>query len=190
MSAFFASLMLVTIAEMADKTQLLTLSLSCRYPARKVLIGIALAITVLNAGAVLLGDLAGNFLPVTPVKTVAGLIFLGFGLWTLLSRPAEQAEDESCEIDTHRRAVIAVALAFFVAEMGDKTQLAVLSLAAKYNAFLPVWAGATLGLLAANGLAIAGGSVLGDRLPERTVRRISGILFVIFGLWTLAGVLR
>lgn len=191
MAAFLASLMLVTIAEMADKTQLLTLCLTCRYPARTVLIGIALAIAVLNVGAVLVGDLAGRFLPVTPVKVVAGLIFVGFGLWNLLSRSSTaDGEDEVCETGRRRSAVVAVALAFFVAEMGDKTQLAVLSLAAKYNAFLPVWAGASLGLLAANGLAIAGGSVLGHRLPEQTVRRISGVLFVIFGLWTLVGVLR
>lgn len=183
MSAFFASLMLVTIAEMADKTQLLTLCLTCRYPARKVLLGIALAIAVLNFLAVFVGGLAGEFLPVTPVKAVAGLIFIGFGLWTLLQRPAD--EDEVCETKPRRSAVVAVALAFFVAEMGDKTQLAVVSLAANYNAFLPVWAGASLGLLAANSLAIGGGTLLGNRLPEQRIRRISGILFIIFGMWTL-----
>ena len=184
MAAFFASFMLVTIAEMADKTQLLTLCLTCRYPARQVLIGISLAIAVLNLGAVLVGDLAGRYLPVTPVKAVAGLIFVGFGVWTLLQRPGDD-EEEVCETNPRRSPIAAVALAFFVAEMGDKTQLAVLSLSANYNAFLAVWAGASLGLLAANALAIGGGTLLGNRLPEQRVRRISGVLFIVFGMWTL-----
>ena len=84
MTPFITSFILVTLAEMADKTQLLTLSLSCRYPARKVLIGVALAIAVLNLVAVVVGAIAGRFIPLTAVRIGAGVLFIGFGIWTLV----------------------------------------------------------------------------------------------------------
>jgi putative Ca2+/H+ antiporter (TMEM165/GDT1 family) len=187
MTALATSFVLILLAEMADKTQLLTLCLTCRYPARKVLAGITLAIALLNLMSVGIGGLLGNFLPVTGVKLGAGLLFLGFGAWTLLSPQAEDSTE--CETGAGRSAVVAVALAFLVAELGDKTQLAGLSLAARFGSFLPVWAGATLGMVAANSLAIGGGALLGSRLSQATLRRMSAILFMAFGTWTLATVL-
>ena len=192
MTALFTTFFLVGIAEMADKTQLLTLCLTCKYPARKVLLGVAIAIGVLNLAAVVVGGLAGQLLPVVPIKIAAGVMFLAFGVWSLLARDADP-EDEACattpETGLRRNAVLAVTAAFLVAEVGDKTQLATLSLAARFDAFALVWVGASLGMLMANGLAIGGGSLLSDRLPETTLKRISGLLFILFGIWTLVDAL-
>lgn len=191
MTAVLTTFFLVGLAEMADKTQLLTLCLTCKYPPRKVLLGVALAIGVLNLAAVLVGGLAGALLPVGPIKIVAGILFLGFGVWTLAAR--EEPADEACETAPDERvrggAVLAVAAAFLVAEIGDKTQLATLSLAARFETFFLVWLGASLGMLLANGLAIGGGTLLSDRLPETTLKRISGALFIAFGIWTLVDAL-
>lgn len=192
MTALFTTFFLVGIAEMADKTQLLTLCLTCKYPARKVLIGVGVAIAILNLIAVAVGGLAGQLLPVTPIKIAAGVMFLGFGVWTLVANGGDQ-DEEACDIEPaggiRGNAILAVAAAFFVAEIGDKTQLATLSLAARFESLVLVWAGACLGMLAANGLAIWGGSLLNDRLPETALKKISGVLFIAFGIWTLVDAL-
>jgi putative Ca2+/H+ antiporter (TMEM165/GDT1 family) len=191
MTALFTTFFLVGIAEMADKTQLLTLCLTCRYPARKVLVGVGVAIAVLNLIAVAVGGLAGQLLPIGPIKIAAGLMFLAFGVWTLVAR--DDGTEEACDIEPttglRRSPVLAVAVAFFIAEIGDKTQLATLSLAARFETLVLVWLGACLGMLAANGLAIGGGSLLSDRVSESTLKKISGILFIAFGIWTLVDAL-
>jgi putative Ca2+/H+ antiporter (TMEM165/GDT1 family) len=187
MTALVTSFFFITLAEMADKTQLLTLCLTCRYPARKVLLGVILAIGLLNLLAVGVGGLAGNLLPVTPVKLVAGVLFIAFGIWNL--RAAAGEEEEECDTRAGRSAVFAVAAAFLVAEFGDKTQLATLSLAARFGSFFLVWLGATLGMVLANSLAIGGGNLLGSRLPQRKLMRLSAVLFIAFGIWTLAALI-
>jgi putative Ca2+/H+ antiporter (TMEM165/GDT1 family) len=190
MTAFITAFVLVTIAEMADKTQLLTLSLACRYPARKVLIGVALAIAVLNLVAVVIGAVAGRFIPVTAVKIGAGVLFLGFGLWNLLAKDRPQAAEE-CEVKSDKYVILAVMGAFLIAEIGDKTQLATLSLGARFEGSIlnsvGVWLGATVGMILANALAVIIGHTAGRRVPEKLMKRISGALFVGFGIWTLVG---
>ncbi len=192
MTAFVTSFILVTIAEMADKTQLLTLSLSCRYPARKVLIGVAIAIAVLNLVAVVVGAVAGRFIPLTAVRIGAGVLFIGFGLWNLLAKDKPAQEGEECEVKSARHVIPAVAGAFFIAEIGDKTQLAVLSLGARFEgsfwASIGVWLGATIGMILANALAVVIGHTAGRRVPEKLMKRISGALFIGFGIWTLVEV--
>jgi len=193
MTPFITSFILVTIAEMADKTQLLTLSLSCRYPARKVLIGVAIAIAVLNLVAVVVGAVAGRFIPLTAVRIGAGVLFIGFGLWNLLAKEKPAEEGGECEVKSQRHVVLAVAGAFFIAEIGDKTQLAVLSLGARFEGSLfdsvGVWLGATIGMILANALAVLIGHTAGRRVPEKLMKRISGALFIGFGIWTLVEVL-
>jgi putative Ca2+/H+ antiporter (TMEM165/GDT1 family) len=192
MTAFITSFILVTIAEMADKTQLLTLSLSCRYPARKVLIGVAIAIALLNLAAVVVGAVAGRFIPLTAVRIGAGVLFIGFGLWNLLAKDKPSTEGEDCEVKSTRHIIPAVAGAFFIAEIGDKTQLAVLSLGARFEGSLwssiGVWLGATIGMILANALAVVIGHTAGRRVPEKLMKRISGALFIGFGIWTLVEV--
>jgi putative Ca2+/H+ antiporter (TMEM165/GDT1 family) len=188
MTAFITAFVLVAIAEMADKTQLLTLSLACRYPARKVLIGVGLAIAMLNVIAVVIGAVAGRFIPVSAVQIGAGVLFVAFGLWNLLAKDKPE-EAEECEVRSDKHVVLAVTGAFLLAEIGDKTQLATLSLGARFEGSLlssvGVWAGATVGMILANALAVIVGHVAGRRVPEKLMKRISGVLFVGFGIWTL-----
>ncbi len=190
MTAFVTAFVLVTIAEMADKTQLLTLSLACRYPARKVLIGVAIAIAILNLVAVVIGAVAGRFIPVTAVKIGAGVIFLAFGAWSLLAKERTE-EAEECEVRSNRYVILGVIGAFLLAEMGDKTQLATLSLGARFDGSIlssvGVWLGATAGMVVANSLAVIVGHTAGRRVPGKLMKRISGILFIGFGIWTLTG---
>jgi putative Ca2+/H+ antiporter (TMEM165/GDT1 family) len=192
MTAFLTAFVLVTIAEMADKTQLLTLSLACRYPARRVLVGVGLAIAGLNLLAVVIGAIAGRFIPVTTVKIGAGVLFLGFGLWSLLAKEKPQPEEE-CEVKSGRYVVLAVTGAFLLAEIGDKTQLATLSLGARFDRSIwesvGVWLGATIGMVLANVLAVVIGNLAGRRIPAKLMKRISGVLFIGFGIWTLVDVL-
>jgi putative Ca2+/H+ antiporter (TMEM165/GDT1 family) len=188
MTALFTSFFLVALAEMADKTQLLTLSLACRYPARTVLMGVALAIGLLNLVAVAAGALLGQLLPIMWVKVAAGVLFVGFGVWTLLARGDDEEEGEDVKTGPGRNAVLAVMGAFIIAEIGDKTQLATFTLAARYETWLAyalVWLGATLGMLLANGLAIGGGALLASRMPRRLLMRLSGVLFLVVGVWTI-----
>ena len=187
MTALFASFLLVAVAEMADKTQLLTLSLACRYRPRNVFIGVTLAIMVLNAVAVGIGALLGAFLPVLPLKIGAGCLFIAFGVWTLLEHV--QPTGDECATPSSRVEIMAAMGAFLLAEMGDKTQLATLSLAARYDAYLAVWAGATLGMVLANAVAVGIAMIAGSRLPEGLLRKISAVLFVGFGVWTIVEVL-
>jgi Ca2+/H+ antiporter, TMEM165/GDT1 family len=191
-TAFITAFVLVAIAEMADKTQLLTLSLACRYPARKVLIGVGLAIAILNVIAVVIGAVAGRFIPVSAVQIGAGVLFVAFGLWNLLAKHKPE-EAEECKVRGDRHVILAVAGAFLLAEIGDKTQLATLSLGARVGGSLlssvGVWAGATVGMILANALAVIVGHVAGRRVPEKLMKRISGVLFVGFGIWTIVDTL-
>ena len=187
MNALVTSFGLIFLAEMADKSQLLTLCLACRYPAHKVLLGVTLAVGLLNLLAVGVGGAVSELLPADIVRPAAGALFIGFGIWTLLS--PDPPDEETCTTGFRRSAVLAVGLAFFVAEFGDKTQLAALSLAAQFDQLLPVWTGATLAMVGANALAIGGGSLLGTRVSASALRRFSGILFIVFGALTLASAL-
>jgi Ca2+/H+ antiporter, TMEM165/GDT1 family len=192
MTAFIAAFVLVTVAEMADKTQLLTLSLACRYPARMVLIGVSFAIAVLNLIAVVIGAVAGRFIPVSAVQIGAGALFIAFGLWSLLAKEKPEKAEE-CEVRSDKHIILAVAGAFLLAEIGDKTQLATISLGARFEgSFLDsvgVWVGATLGMILANALAVIVGHAAGRRVPEKLMKRISGVLFIGFGIWTLVAAL-
>lgn len=186
MTPLFTSLVLVALAEMADKSQVLTISLACRYRLRDVIVGVGVSIAALNALAVALGSVAGHLIPMTAMKLAAGILFLGFGLWTLLAREKPETTEDSCNQPQRRLwPALTVAGAFFIAELGDKTQLATFSLAARFDSFFLVWLGATLGMLVANGIAIALGVWVGRRLPERWLKRLSAALFMAFGVWTL-----
>lgn len=186
MTAFFTSFLLIAVAEMADKTQILTLSLACRYRARDVALGVGAAIALLNGLAVGVGALAGRLIPMTAVRVMAGALFIFFALWMLNSLRHKTPDDE-CEANAVRArfAPLAVGAAFFVAELGDKTQLAALSLAARFDSYVLVWAGATLGMAVANLAALLVGRWLGKRLPERWVSVASALLFLGFGVWTV-----
>jgi len=178
MAVFTASFLLIVLAEMGDKTQFLAISLATRYNGYKVLLGIFLA-TVLNFGImVVIGQFLTALMPLYIISLAASLSFIGFGLWILRAeKPKDEAEKAS------KLGIIGgVSIPFFIAEFGDKTQLATISLAADYQNVLSVLVGATLAMLVADGIGIAVGAVLGRRVPEKTIKWLSAAIFIVFGL--------
>ena len=168
---------LVFLAELGDKSMLLAIALAARYRPAPVLGGIAVAATLMLGLAALLGGAVGTALPDRAMSIGGGLLFLGFGIWTLLD--ADDEDDESTEL-RGSSVLLGVTGAFLIAEFGDKTMLATAALATT-NSPLPTWAGASLGMTAASGLAIVATVLLGTRLPERTVRLLAAGGFLIFG---------
>ncbi|TDC63346.1 TMEM165/GDT1 family protein [Actinomadura sp. GC306] len=188
MSAFFISLVVIFVAELGDKSQLMAMTFATRFRALHVLIGITAATAVVHLASVALGAALGAALPTGPISILAGLAFLGFALWTL--RGDELDDDER---DRARRAtgsaILAVGGAFFLAELGDKTMLATVTLAADQGglaALAGVWAGSTIGMVAADALAIVVGQVLGRKLPEKVIKYGAAAGFAAFGVLLLA----
>ncbi len=179
MHAFWLSLVMIFIAELGDKTQLVAMCLASRFNARLVLAGIFVATLVVHVISVALGGGLGNFLPTAWINLVAGLAFLGFGLWTLRG---DELEDENCGATHMRSPFWLVTTTFFLAELGDKTMLSTVTLAAD-NPLIPVWLGSTLGMVISDGLAILVGQAMGKRLPERALQLGAAVIFFGFGLY-------
>lgn len=194
MEALFVAFGLVFVAELGDKSQLLTLAFSARYRAGAVLLGLVLATGTLMALSVTVGAVVGDALPDRAIRIAAGVLFLGFAVWTLRDEDEDEVEDED-EDDEERgegragggSAVWTTFVAFSLAEFGDKTMLATITLAADRPA-LPVWAGATAGMVLANVLALVVGDRLGRWLPERTVRLVVAGAFALVGVFLLMDV--
>jgi putative Ca2+/H+ antiporter (TMEM165/GDT1 family) len=166
---------------MGDKTQLLALVLAAKF--RKplpILFGILVA-TLLNHGlASYLGAYITYYVSATVLKWILAATFIGFAAWILIPD-----KDEGLSETYKWGAFLTTTVAFFFAEMGDKTQLVTVALGAKYAAPLFVTIGTTLGMLAADGLAVFFGHKFTDRLPMKWIRRIACVLFVIFGIGIL-----
>lgn len=171
----------IFVAELGDKSQLMAMSFATRYRVWQVLLGITLATTVVHAISVALGFGVGAALPTEWIGLVAGLAFLGFAAWTLRGDRLSEGERAKAARSTGS-AVLAVTAAFFLAELGDKTMLATVTLAAQHD-WLGTWIGSTLGMVLADAVAILAGLALSRYLPERVVRYCSAALFALFGAW-------
>lgn len=180
-----AALAVVFLAELGDKTQLVALTLAGRYPAGRVLLALGTAIVVLQTLSVTAGSLLSEALPERAIAVGAGLLFLGFAVWTW--RAADEDDDElDGAAAVRRRGLVGVAGAFFLAELGDKTMLTTAGLAADRGA-VPVWVGSTLAMLAATTLAVVAGRQLTGRVSPDLLRRIGAVAFAVVGVATLAG---
>lgn len=184
MHAFLLSVGIVFLAELADKSQLMALAFATRYRALPLLVGVAVAAALVHGVSVVIGAAVGLALPSGLVKTAAGVSFLGFAVWTLRGDDRPEHEPARARRST-TSAVAAASTAFFLAELGDKTMLATVTLATRQG-LLGTWAGSTLGMVLADGLAILAGRQLGSRLPERAVRLGAAAAFALFGLALLA----
>lgn len=174
---------LVTVAEMGDKTQLLSfvLAATLRKPAA-ILAGILVATLANHALAGGAGYLLSGVLSRDIMSWVAGIAFIAFGLWALKPDSFERKPRM-----LKAGAFATACLAFFLAEMADKTQFATITLAARYHALVSVVLGTTLGMMLANLPAVWIGEKLAQRLPLRTLRIFAALLFVALGVATLAG---
>ena len=185
MESLLASLGLVFVAELGDKTQLVALGFGARHRLGPVLAGVAIAYAVSNLVSVVAGGLLGVALPVRAIGLVGGLLFLGFAAWTL-REPAGDAGHEADAVGSvgaaidRRSVVLSVAAAMFVAELGDMTMLATATLAAQGSP-VHTWIGATVGIILSGALGVLLGRVFGARLSQRVTRLGSAALFAVFG---------
>jgi Ca2+/H+ antiporter, TMEM165/GDT1 family len=186
--AFLLSFGVIFVAELGDKSQLMAMTFATRYRFWTVLAGITAATTVVHLASVGLGAVVGINLPTALISVIAGVAFLIFGAWTLRGDELNDDEQKKAGRAT-RSAFLAVAVAFFLAELGDKTMLATVTLATTEGWF-GTWIGSTLGVVAADALAIGVGAVLGRQLPEKVVRIGAAILFFAFGVLLIVEGLR
>ena len=193
MSGFLAALAIsfgvIFVAELGDKSQLMALTFATRYKTLPVIIGITVATAVVHLVSVAVGYGLGAALPTGWISLVAAVAFFAFGAWTLRGDSLTDAERDKASQPTTRSAILAVGVAFFLAELGDKTMLATITLATQHGWF-GTWLGSTLGMVAADALAILLGRLLGKRLPERTIKYGAAVLFAVFGAWLLIEALR
>jgi putative Ca2+/H+ antiporter (TMEM165/GDT1 family) len=186
--AFLVSFGIIFVAELGDKSQLIALAFAAGYRALPSLVGISLATAVVHAVSVGIGTALGVALPVRAINVVSAFSFFAFAAWTL--RGDRLDDDEAARVDrSTRSAVIAASVAFFLAELGDKTMLATITLATK-EGLLGTWAGSTLGMVTADALAIGVGQQLGSRLPERAIKVGASVTFVVFGIVLLGEAVR
>ena len=183
MNAILSSFLLVAAAEMGDKTQLLAFSLASRFRRPWTVMGGVLVATLVNhALAAGVGTWVSTHVPARLLAAVLAVLFVGFGVWALLPDRIEEHDRPS-----RFGPFLTTAVLFFLAEMGDKTQLATMALGARFQSVVPVTIGTTLGMLVADGLAVLLGDRLASRVQARWVRWIAAALFLAFGLasaWT------
>ena len=177
MTAYLASLGFVVLAEMGDKTQLLAMAFASRYKWQTVMWGVFAATLVNHLLAVVAGNYLTRLIPLSYIQIAAAASFILFGLWTLRGDTLE-GEDKRFNYSPFWT----VAVAFFFAEMGDKTQLATVALATQYESIIAIWLGTTSGMLVADAIGIIVGIVLGKRIPERFIKWFSAIIFIAFGV--------
>ncbi len=182
LTAFGIALGLIFIAEIGDKTQLMVLAFATRHRSLPVLLGVLAAASAVSAISVAVGSAIGMALPLSWIRIFAGIAFIVFGLWTL------KGEEEDENEETHEGRFgpfLTVFLAFFVAEIGDKTMLATITISSQQSSAVAVWAGASLGLFFANVLAVVVGRWAGTSLPEKPIRWTAAAIFIASGIWIL-----
>lgn len=184
MTGFLTGLVVSTIAiffaEMGDKTQLVAMSLATRYRTLTVILGITAATAVVHLASVFIAEVLGAAIPTDWLTLAAGLAFLFFGAWTLRGDEMDDKDEERAASRRIRSGFMTVALVFFVAELGDKTMLATITIGTQHHWF-PVWIGSTAGMVAADAMAIALGALLGKKLPENAIRIGAAVLFFVAG---------
>ncbi|HET6632960.1 MAG TPA: TMEM165/GDT1 family protein [Rhodanobacteraceae bacterium] len=181
MQTFLIATGVVALAEIGDKTQLLSLLLAAKY--RKpwpICIGILAATLVSHALAAVAGDLLARWLTPQLLHWIVVGSLLAMALWTLVP---DKADDTEAERGGNHSVMIATFIAFFLAEMGDKTQIATAVLAAQYHPLWQIVAGSTLGMLIANVPVVWLGSRFSARLPLRATRLAAAALFAALALW-------
>jgi putative Ca2+/H+ antiporter (TMEM165/GDT1 family) len=178
--AFALSFVIIFLAEMGDKSQLMALAFATRYRAITVLVAITVATLLVHAGSVVVGATLAMALPTDLIQVVAGVAFLGFAAWTIRGDELGAA-DEARARRSGGSALLTIGTAFFLAELGDKTMLATVTLATTEEP-VGTWLGSTFGMVAADAIAVAIGAAIGTRLPERWVRLFASGAFVLFGV--------
>ena len=184
MEAFLISVGLVALAEIGDKTQLLAVVLAARFGRPiPILLGILVATLANHSLASVVGVYAGGVLDGPWMRWVLGGAFLVFAAWTLIP---DKLDDRDSAHGTTGGVFLATLIAFFLVEMGDKTQIATIALAARFQSIALVAAGTTIGMMLANAPAVFIGEALAEKLPMKWIRLIAAAAFAAIGVWVLA----
>ncbi|MDS1269975.1 TMEM165/GDT1 family protein [Lipingzhangella sp. LS1_29] len=178
--AFGISAAVLFVAEMGDKTQLVAMSLAGRYRLAPVLAGITISTAAIHGISVFVAQVLGLALPTSWLTLLAGVVFLGFGAWTLREEPPSTSGQEPPSPRRWGSALGTVTVISFVAELGDKSMFATVAVATQYPWF-PVWLGSTIGMVLAGVLAILLGAALRRRLPERVMQVGAAVVFLLAG---------
>lgn len=184
MESFLVSTGIVALAEIGDKTQLLAFILAAKF--RKpipIIVGILVATIANHAFAGALGSWITSLVAPETMRWILGLSFIGMAIWTLIPDKFDEDEAKLAKYGVFGTTLIA----FFLAEMGDKTQVATVALAAQYHAFFSVVAGTTLGMMIANVPAVLLGDRIAHKMPVRVVHSIAAGIFAVLGVATLLG---
>jgi Ca2+/H+ antiporter, TMEM165/GDT1 family len=182
MEAFFVSIGIVALAEIGDKTQLLAFMLSTKFRKPMPIIAGIFVATILNhAGAGALGAWLQALVAPEVLRWIVGVGFLAMAVWILVPDKVDDVTSTTTRFGVFGTTLIA----FFLAEMGDKTQIATVALAAKYSAFYMVILGTTIGMMLANVPAVLLGNKLGQKLPLKLVHAVVAIIFAVLGVATL-----
>jgi len=185
-SALTLSAGVVALAEMGDKTQLLSLMLAARYSrqALAIIAGILIATIANHACAALLGHWLMTLVSPDVMRWILGASFLGIGLWLLVPDHIDDAADSKVA-DRALQVLMLTVVLFFLAEMGDKTQIATIALGARYEDVVSVTIGTTLGMMLANAPAVWIGQKFTQRMPIKWVHAVASITFIAIGVATL-----
>jgi putative Ca2+/H+ antiporter (TMEM165/GDT1 family) len=184
MEAFLISTGIVALAEIGDKTQLLAFILAAKF--RKpvpIIIGILVATIANHAFAGALGSWITSMVAPATMRWVLGVSFIAMAIWTLIPDKLEEDDTKLARYGVFGTTLIA----FFLAEMGDKTQVATVALAAQYQSLIAVVAGTTLGMMIANVPAVIMGDRIANKIPVRVVHAIAAAIFAVLGVMTLLG---
>lgn len=184
MLLFLKVLLTEFIAEMGDKTQLMLVAMTSKYKTRDIIIGTGVAILVLNGLAVLAGGLVGELIPEWIIKLIAAGAFLYFAASTLAEDDDDEEEAGENKISF---APLAVFCTFFVAELGDKTQLTAITFGANegISSALVVWIGCSIGLFAADILGMLVGKLIQNKASGSVLHTLAFVIFAVFGVFTL-----
>ena len=185
MLLFWKVLLTEFIAEMGDKTQLMLVAMTSKYKMKDILLGTGVAILILNGLAVLAGGLVSEVIPTWLIRLIAAGAFLFFAVTTLKGEDDE--EEEAKDSGKGKIAALSVCSTFFVAELGDKTQLTAIAFAASegLNNALVVWLACSVGLFAADLVGMLLGYLLKSKLPEGFLDKLAFVIFAVFGVTTL-----
>lgn len=184
MEAFLSSTAVVALAEIGDKTMLLAIVLAARLRAPwAILAGIFVATIANHALAALVGSQVAGLLVADWFRIAVAIGFIAMAAWTLVP---DKLDDDEDTVRTAGGAFLTTLVSFFIVEMGDKTQVATIALAAYYHAVLAVAAGTTLGMMLANGPAVFLGEVIEKKVSMKLTRSLAALLFLVLGLWQLA----
>jgi len=176
-----SAFLIISAAELGDKTQLLTIGFAAKYPVWEIILAVFSASAVLMGIAVVFGGLINQFIPLNYIQILAGILFILFGIWNFLGK---EEKEEEVKKKAGKSSFWIIFGGFFLAELGDKTQLMALAISAK-GAGIQVWIGATLAMVFINSFGIFAGGWLKKHVPALWIKIFGTAVFILFGLWTL-----